>query len=505
MLRPVSFHRAARRSWPASHACCPTLLVATLLGLLTALAGCYAIRPSSGAGQTTFNGPRAFSPEAIAVPQGYRIELVASGLTFPVGAAFDDSGRLHVVESGYSYGEDFTEPRLLRLEADGRATLVASGQRGGPWTGVTFHQGNFYVADGNVLEGGRILRIGPGGQMHAVVSGLPSFGDHHSNGPVMGPDGWLYFAQGTATNSGVVGRDNLEFGWLKRHPQFHDIPAQDVTLTGENFETENFLAPGGPGRVQTGAFLPFGTASSPGQIVRGSLKSSGSVLRVRPEGGEPELVAWGFRNPFGLAFAADGTLFVTENGYDERGSRPVWGVPDVLWRVQRGLWYGWPDYVAGEPITDPQFKPPGKPAPRFLLATHPNPPPAPTAKFAVHSSADGLDFSRSPQFGHAGEAFVAIFGDQAPTAGKMPNAIGGRVVRVDVSTGVITNFAVNRRPHDGPATKTGSAGLERPVSVRFDPRGEALYVIDFGVLLMDEKGAHPKRETGAVWRIRRTP
>jgi hypothetical protein len=46
-----------------------------------------------------------------------------------------------------------------------------------------------------------------------------------------------------------------------------------------------------------------------------------------------ELVAWGFRNPFGLAFASGGALFVTDNGYDDRGSRAVWGTGDYLWDV----------------------------------------------------------------------------------------------------------------------------------------------------------------------------
>ena len=48
-----------------------------------------------------------------------------------------------------------------------------------------------------------------------------------------------------------------------------------------------------------------------------------------------------------------------------------------------------------------------------------------------------------------------------------------------------------------------SGGLERPVSVRFDPAGEALYVVDFGVILHDEDGAHPQENTGVLWRITR--
>jgi glucose/arabinose dehydrogenase len=215
------------------------------------------------------------------------------------------------------------------------------------------------------------------------------------------------------------------------------------------------------------------------------------------------LVAWGFRNPFGLAVGPDGSLFVTDNGYDDRGSRPAWGTADLLWKVQPGLWYGWPDYSGGEPLTDHAFHPPGKSQPKPVLATMPNPPPKPVAKFPVHSSADGLEFSRSANFGHVGEAFVAIFGDEAPTTGKMLGSIGGKVVRVNVNDGTITDFAVNRAGKEGPGTKVRVPGLERPVSVRFDGTGDTLYVVDFGVLRHDHQGAHPERQTGAVWRIRR--
>ncbi|HET6527998.1 MAG TPA: hypothetical protein VFG39_04535 [Balneolaceae bacterium] len=42
-------------------------------------------------------------------------------------------------------------------------------------------------------------------------------------------------------------------------------------------------------------------------------------MRIPIEDGPVELVAWGFRNPHGLAFSPDGILYVTENGYDVRG------------------------------------------------------------------------------------------------------------------------------------------------------------------------------------------
>jgi len=461
------------------------------------------MRPSNGAGQTRFEAPRKIDASDIAVLQGYRIEPVATGLTFPSGITFDDHGRAYVVESGYSYGEMWTTPRLLRIDPDGSAREIARDEKKGPWTGVTFHDGAFYVAEGGVLEGGRILRIETNGVITALISNLPGFGDHHVNGPVFSPDGWLYFSIGTASNSGVVGEDNAEFGWLKRKPNFHDIPGQDITLAGQNFSSKDPLN-GNRAKVKTGAFLPFGTSSHPGQVVKGQVPCSGAVMRMKPDGSNLELVAWGFRNPFGLAFDSSGQLFVTENSFDERGSRPVWGTPDVLWKVNQGVWYGWPDFAGGIPLHDnQQFKPPFKSPPKFLLASHPNQPPSPAAIFGVHSSADGFDFSRNPAFGFVGQPFVALFGDEAPAAGKVLHPVGAKVVRVDLSTGVVQEFAVNRGSVNAPASKLKRGGLERPVAARFNPEGDALYVVDFGVVNHPKKAAQPHPQTGVIWRITR--
>jgi glucose/arabinose dehydrogenase len=380
--------------------------------------------------------------------------------------------------------------------------VVVSGGNNGPWTGASFHDGALFIAEGGELEGGRILRLEPDGSLTALVENLPSVGDHHTNGIVAGPDGWLYFGQGTATNSAVVGPDNADFGWLARHPDFHDVPCRDVMLRGRNYESADPLSTGGDDPVTTGAFSAFGTATEPGQVIAGETPCNGAILRLRPEGGRPEMVAWGFRNPFGLAFAPDGQLYVTDNSYDRRGSRPVFGAGDALHRVRAGVWYGWPDFHGATPLsTGDRYAGPGDAAPEPVLAEHPNEPPRPVALLGVHSSSSGIDFSRSQRFGHAGEAFVAQFGDMAPGVGKVLAPVGFRVVTVDVGTGVITDFAANRE--SGPASLTGGGGLERPVSVRFDPAGEALYVVDFGVMTVSEQGASPVPETGVLWRITR--
>jgi glucose/arabinose dehydrogenase len=482
-----------------SRAFAQRLALASLLGPLL-LAGCFPVLPSAGGGQTTFEPPRRTDPSDVALPTGYRAEVVAEGLNLPTDVAFDDQGRLYVLEAGYSYGELFSEPRLLRLEEDGPPTVIASGTNP-PWNGVDFADGAFFVAGGHV-DGGEILRIESDGSMSTVIGNLPSFGDHHTNGPLASDDGWLYFGQGTATNSGVVGTDNFEFGWLPRNPEFHDVPCEDIVLNGSNYPTPNPLTEASD-RVVTGAYVPFGTPTRAGQTIRGELPCSGAIMRVRPDGSDLELVAWGLRNPFGLAWGAGGGLLASENSFDERGSRPVFGTGDLLWRIQPGTWYGWPDYWSGRPLDDEEwFSPVGEDAPGFLLAEHPEAPPEPLAFLGVHSSSNGLDVSRQPGFGFVGDIFIAQFGDMSPGVGKVLEPVGFKLIRVD-REGRIFDFASNRGDRNGPASNLGTAGLERPVSVVFGPEGESLYVVDFGVMTIGPQGPEPRPNTGVVWRISR--
>jgi glucose/arabinose dehydrogenase len=475
-------------------------LILVLSGALL-LSGCYTMRKSKGGGQIKTIPARTIEPADVLLMPGYKIELVAKDFTFPAAVAFDESGIAYVIETGYSYDEIWAEPKLIRLNSDGTKTTIATGGKNGPWTGVTFHKGYFYIAEGGSLEGGKILRISKSGTIKVLTEDLPSFGDHHTNGPAI-KDGYIYFGQGSVTNSAVVGPDNASFGWLLRKKDFHDIPCKDIQVNGENYTSDNVLTENPKDTAVTGPYSPFGKSVTPGQIIKGAVPCTGAVMRIPLEGGKPELVAWGLRNPYGVAFSEDGKLFITENGFDDRGSRPVWGAGDVLWEINPGTWYGWPDFSEGKPIRDDEeFKPPGKDKVKPVLQKYPNDPPKPAAIFGVHSSANGFDFSTSSKFGFVGEAFVAQFGDMAPTVGDVLVPVGFKIVRVDVKTGVIRDFAVNAGKKNGPASWLGTGGLERPLSVQFDPSGEAMYITDFGIMKMTEQGPQSQVKTGVIWKI----
>lgn len=467
----------------------------TIAGAAT-LASCATLRETRAPGEVVDEGDaregRAVRAEDVAVPGGYRVEVVAAGLTFPTAVAFDGRGGVYVVEAGYAPGDATATPRLLRVEAGGKTRVVAAGDHA-PWTGATFHAGSFYVAASGVREGGgQILRINADGGVTAIVEGLPSFGDNPASGPVVGPDGQLYFGVGTMTNAGVVGEDNLQRGWARRFPGAHDVPCKDLVLIGDNYRVQDPRTGAGQDGVATGAFAPYGTRTEPGQVVEGRVPCSGGVFRVPPTGGAPELVAWGFHNPYGLAFSPDGRLFATDSGPEARGSRPVRGAADYLWEVTAGRWYGWPDFAGGESLWRRHAGSPEPP--RRLIATHPDAPPRPAARFAPQSAAGRLDFARAQKsFGFAGEAFVAQPGDMSPEGGQAPG--GMEVVRVNVDTGAMQRFA---------GSKPGArGGLLRPVDARFDPAGDALYVVDFGKVALSGARAEAEEGTGVLWKITR--
>jgi hypothetical protein len=128
-----------------------TAVILLLFFIPLLLAGCWSLLPSHGGGQTSDGGSRVPDPAGIALPEGYRAEVAATGLSFPTGVAFDDRGGIYVLEAGYSYGEVWTTPRLLKVEAGGKTSVFTEGENG-PWNGVVFHQGAFYIADGGREE-----------------------------------------------------------------------------------------------------------------------------------------------------------------------------------------------------------------------------------------------------------------------------------------------------------------------------------------------------------------
>jgi glucose/arabinose dehydrogenase len=411
-------------------------------------------------------------------------ERLAEGLDFPTSAGFAGDGSLYVAESGLPFGGARPGGRIVQIGQGGSWSVVLEGLRA-PVNGLTWHEGGFYISEGGFP--GRISRWAPGGERRTVLDGLPGRGNYHTNMVAVGPDGWLYFSQGAMTNSGVVGLDAYDLAWLKQLPHPFDLPGFDVTLAGEVFDSVDPFEPGM--RTATAAFAAFGDAGTPRAQLSGGVPCTAAVLRCRPDGSDLTLVAWGMRNAYGLGFLPDGRLLATDQGADDRGSRPIGHAPDSLYVVEPGGWYGWPDFVCGRPVTDPAFRPQRGPQPRFILAGHEAlpPPRQPVVEFAVNAAA--TKFAVLPPRGRwPGQLVVAMFGDEKPmTAPPGPKA-GRSLLRIDPR-----DWSQHALPH-GPFT--------RPIDVVATPEGDLL-VVDFGHFEMrGERGPEATPGSGKLWMIR---
>ncbi len=434
----------------------------------------------------TRNYKRKLNPADIKLPSEYCIDVFAYGLDTPINMIFTDDGEILVADAGVIDGNG----KVLKLKKN-CFEVVAEGFNP-PLTGINWLNGNIYVS-----HRGFITIVKPDGVKEDIISGLPSFGDHHNNRVVFGCDGKMYFGQGTATNSGVVGLDN---GWIMKYPFFHDYPGQNIILKGENFTTENIQTNSPCDYAVTGAYSPFGVPGYPYEIVKGIVRASGSILRANLDGSDLELIAWGLRNPFRMKFDKFNRLCSTNHGADVRGSRPINNSPDEFHIVTPGSWYGWPDFTGGLPVTLPQFKPEGEPQPEFLLMEHPMIPSRPFSLFTPHSAIMGFDFNYS-DFGPYGDVYIAEYGSEAPetTGGKPLPGVGHRVSRIDMQTGDVSTFAINKSGFA--ASYTGEGGFERPIDVVFGP-DNAMYVVDFAVTPEGEPDEfYPS--SGVIWRISR--
>jgi glucose/arabinose dehydrogenase/cytochrome c553 len=446
--------------------------------------------------------------DAAEVPSGYRVEVVLTGLQYPSSVEFDDRGSMYVAEAGNIDGDWVAPARVIKYTQTGpntRTNEVVADNLMGPVTDLLWHGGKLYISHRgkiSVLEAGKVRDL---------VTELPSFGDHHNNQMSVGPDGKVYFGQGTATNSGVVGVDNYLLGWLAPYPDFSDRPGKDIVLRGQAFESADPLTALSMNKartVKTSAFQPFGKTAPADTTVKGTAKATGAVLRMDADGQNLEIYAWGLRNPFGVMWGPDGKLYASDNGADERGVRPIANCPDNLWEIKKDAWYGWPDFISGEPVTDPKFKPKGGPAPEFLLKDHPKVE-KPLATFEPHASVTKIDFGRGRAFGADGQMFLAASGDYTPATALEQKRAGYWVKRIDPTTGKGEVFFRCKPDKFGPKDMeyVVTAGPKRPVDVKFSPTGDALYVVDIGAVAFVTSGQGPTPRpfpgTGVVWRITR--
>src|SRR5690348_4479541 len=251
--------------------------------------------------------------EDIIVPEGFKVEAFITGLNFPTDIAFvgnKDNFKVFVLESGtglpgkcnnrVGYGGDATgfgannpfTPDIRVFNSSGtqiagpigKSTATGGGfQPDGPAIGLAFQHdfegGTLFATDSNQGARGapgrgnntsRVVRVDLAkNTVSTVIHGLPT-GDHPTE-QILVKDGWLYWSQGSATNSGVTGHDNGGGG------NQHEIACQQITLSMNTWRavSDNHVSTGysNHGSPRPGATIkPFEDATSHGMC-------TGAILR----------------------------------------------------------------------------------------------------------------------------------------------------------------------------------------------------------------------------------
>jgi glucose/arabinose dehydrogenase len=535
-------------------------------------------------------------PPSIVLPPGFTASVFAQGLNQPTGIAFlgnSSSFQVFVLESGhglpsvcndetlwpggvFDINNPFT-PDILVFNQNGKLirgplgkpTSTGDGfQPSGPAIDIAFVNGTsggpLFTTDSNQSththngnnNSSRISTVNPmTGQFTPFITNLPT-GDHPTE-QLAFKDGWIYWSQGSTTNSGVVGLDNG--GGANQS----DIPCQDITLSQNVFisSLSPFVATSGYspfGKQQPGATIPAFFNSFTGQVRQGVC--DGAILRAQlSNSSNIQAFSWGYRNPYAIRFPpADhplaGGLLVGVDGEDERGARPTNGVPDRLELARQNPdgspdYHGWPDRFAFLPSSQAVFNPVGGPA-DDLCQSPPNspfpacipdvlandvpvadvlafPPQQITAPLAIEgadSSFTGIDFvpdafvTDPVRPGAVLYTLEGDFGFSAPNATPPAPEIGHEVKLVNFNqvSGSplalrIQNFARNPPGMEQAFIVPNLNGFNRPLNVRFGPDGCA-YVVDYGAvrdLGADSHFVGPPANgplvqipgTGVIWKI----
>ena len=177
----------------------------------------------------------------VRVSDWYEVEAVPVGLTMPTGMKAAEDGTLFVLEGEATWPtRPEPSPRVLRMDPSGHLEVFAEESFGGPRR-IDVRGNEIFVS----LKDGHYTRIVKYDlttrESTVLVDRLPEGGWHEAGGPVFGLAGLMYFGQGPVSLNGVVEPQGLTVDAAK-HPGTHDVPGQDVKLTGNNVWSDNRTA-----------------------------------------------------------------------------------------------------------------------------------------------------------------------------------------------------------------------------------------------------------------------
>ncbi|MBO61509.1 MAG: heme-binding protein [Verrucomicrobiales bacterium] len=248
---------------------------------------------------------RATAARHVTAPPGFDVDLIRTATKEEgswVSLEFDDKGRLLIGREG---------PGILRMTLPenrfGRATVEVVNNELNECRGLLWAYDSLY-ANANNSKGFYRLRDTTGDDQFDEVTLLKKTGGtvgHGRNSIVLGPDGFIYLAHG---NDVLLPKD------------FTPSPAS----TYRHYAQDQLL-PCDWNRVL---------------FNKGVKAPAGHIIRTDRHGNRWEMIAGGFRNPYGLAFNSDEELFVFDADMEWDEGMP-WYRPTRVNHVVSGGDYGW--------------------------------------------------------------------------------------------------------------------------------------------------------------------
>jgi hypothetical protein len=478
------------------HAFTGALAFAPLLALPTVTYAAVIANPTPSpqcSDNTAFFNPK-LSPN-IVLPGGFTASVFVAGLNAPTGIAFRGDAnnfQVYVLESGHGLpsvcndqslwpGGEFAAdnpftPDILVFNKNGKKIAGPLGkptpdggglQPEGPAIDIAFVNGfaggPLFATDSNQAThaaGGqnnssRIVTVNPmTGQVTPFITNLPT-GDHPTE-QLAFKDGWIYWSQGSTTNSGVVGRDN------GNGQNQSDIPCQDIVLSQNVFDSGNGVFTSGYspfGVTNPGGTVPAFFNSFTGQVRQGVC--DGAILRAPLNNANNiQAFSWGYRNPYAIRFPPKdhplaGGILAGMDGADERGNRPSNNAPDELHLGRQNAdgspdYHGWPDRYGGLPTSQAVYNPVGGPQDDLCQSPSSFPDCIPTVLAEDVPIRDVLAFPPQPITANEGadSSFTGI--DFVPDA-----FVGGPVQPGAVLYSLEGDFGFSPPNSDDPATEIG--------------------------------------------------
>ncbi|MFA9397541.1 MAG: hypothetical protein ACERKV_04655 [Clostridiaceae bacterium] len=257
---------------------------------------------------------------------------------------------------------------------------------------IVFFKKHLYFSSNNeILEYDTIDK-----KEKVLMDDLPNFGDYPES-LLLIDNGVIYITIGSATNSSVVSSDNK---WLSDYPYFCDISPRNLMLNGICY-----------GKNATAPYSIYKTKAEQGEIILSYFPGNSSIITYEIETEKRELYVTGIRNVCGIDKSSDDKIYVSVGGIENRGARPVYNDVDYIYEIEKGVWYGFPDYSGGDPVNSPRFFGPNNEITPICLD---NPPSSnPPGPYYQHDKINSLGSLAIDKEGSLGEADTIYFYDKS--------------------------------------------------------------------------------------------